>query len=151
MVDISAKTWNKAGVSVIKVHENDNANKICLLFLCVSDLNKRWGGTNIFDLIDKEIKRKYGVKKMNELQIRKYKIDKGRLIRGSKQSMYVNEVIVFPIKMQTRLSNPGTIKFRSDLGFNQINLILKRTVSSNTRIKNIFCRKNKATAQNLRK
>ena len=65
--------------------------------------------------------------------------------------MYVNEVIVFPIKMQTRLSNPGTIKFRSDLGFNQINLILKRTVSSNTRIKNIFCRKNKATAQNLRK
>ena len=88
---------------------------------------------------------------MNELQIRKYKIDQGRLIRGSKQSMYVIEVIVFPIKMQTRLSNPRAIKFRSDLGFNQINLILKRTVSSNTRIKNIFCRKNKTTAQNLRK
>ena len=88
---------------------------------------------------------------MNELQIRKYKIDKSRLIRGSKQSMYVIEVIVFPIKIQTRLSNPRTIKFRSDLGLNQINLILKRTVSSNTRIKNIFCRKNKATAQNLRK
>ena len=91
------------------------------------------------------------MKKMNELQIRKYKIDKSRLIRGSKQSMYVTEVIVFPIKMQTRLSNPRTIKFRSDLGLNQINLILKRTVSSNTHIKNIFCRKNKATAQNLRK
>ena len=42
MVDISAETWNKAGVSVIKVHENHNANRICLLFLCVSDLNNRW-------------------------------------------------------------------------------------------------------------
>ena len=27
MVDISAKTWNKAEVSVIKIHENDNVNK----------------------------------------------------------------------------------------------------------------------------
>ena len=59
---------------------------------------------------------------MNELtkqQIRKNKTDKARLIRGSKQSMYVNEVIVIPIIMQTRLSNK-TIKSRSDLGFNQI-------------------------------
>ena len=31
--------------------------------------------------------------------------------------------------MQTRLSNPKTIKFRSDLGFNQINLILKKEQS----------------------
>ena len=27
MVDISAKTWNKAEVSVIKIHENYNVNK----------------------------------------------------------------------------------------------------------------------------
>ena len=65
---------------------------------------------------------------MNELtkeQVRKYKIDKSRSIKGSEQSMYVHEVIVTPIIIQTRLSKPGTIKFRSDLGFNQINLILK--------------------------
>ena len=31
--------------------------------------------------------------------------------------------------MQTRLSKPETIKFRSDLGFNQINLILKKEQS----------------------
>ena len=31
--------------------------------------------------------------------------------------------------MQTRLSNPKTVKFRSDLGFNQINLILKKEQS----------------------
>ena len=66
---------------------------------------------------------------MNELakqKIRNNKIDKARLIRGSKQSMYVNEVIAIPNIMQTRLSNPKTIKFRSDLGVNQISLILKK-------------------------
>ena len=31
--------------------------------------------------------------------------------------------------MQSRLSDPKTIKFRSDLGFNQINLILKKEQS----------------------
>ena len=40
--------------------------------------------------------------------------------------MYVNEVIAIPIIMQTRLSKPETIKFRHDLGFNQINLILEK-------------------------
>ena len=75
------------------------------------------GGTNIYDLIDEEIKGKYKVEKMNEhtkQQIRKYRIDGSRLIRGSKQSMYVSEVIAIPIIMQTRLSKPETIKFRFD-------------------------------------
>ena len=56
MVDIRYETWNKPGV--LKVYENDNANKICLLLLCISDISKRLGRTNIYDLIDKEIKRK---------------------------------------------------------------------------------------------
>ena len=64
---------------------------------------------------------------MNELtkeQLRKYKIDKSRSIKGS-EVMYVHEVIATPIIIQIRLSKPETIKFRSDLGFSQINLILK--------------------------
>ena len=63
---------------------------------------------------------------LTKQQIRQYKIDRARLIRGSKQSMYVSDVIEIPIIMQTRLSKPKTIKFRFDLGFNQINLILKK-------------------------
>ena len=43
--------------------------------------------------------------------------------------MYANDVIAIPIIMQTRLSKPETVKFRSDLGFNQINLILKKEQS----------------------
>ena len=70
---------------------------------------------------------------MNDLtkqQIRKYKIDRARLIKGSKHSMYVHEDILIPIIMQSRLSDSKTIKFRSDLGFNQINLILKKEQSA---------------------
>ena len=35
MVDISAETWIKAKVSVIKIH--DNVNKKLLKLLCISD------------------------------------------------------------------------------------------------------------------
>ena len=65
MNDISTETWNNAGVSEIGIHENDYVNKTILLLLCISDISKRWGGTKFYDLIDKETKGKYGVKKMN--------------------------------------------------------------------------------------
>ena len=80
-------------------------------------------------MIDKKIKRKYEIKNTNDLtkqQIRKYKINRARLIKSSKHSMYVHEDILIPIIMQSRLSVSKTIKFRNDLGFNQINLILKK-------------------------
>ena len=66
--------------------------------------------------------------------------------------MYVSEVIAIPIIIQSTLSNPKAIKFRSNLGFSQINLILiKKTINSNTIIKSIFRRKNRATSQNFKK
>ena len=80
-------------------------------------------------MIDKKIKRKYEIKNMNDLtkqQTRKYKINRARLIKSSKHSMYVHEDILIPIIMQSRLSDSKAIKFRNDLGFNQINLILKK-------------------------
>ena len=91
MVDISAERWINAEVSVIKIH--DNVNKTLLKLLCISDIAKRWGDKNIYDLIDKEIKGKNEVENMNKLtklQIRKYKIDRTRLFKGSKHSMYVH-------------------------------------------------------------
>ena len=42
--------------------------------------------------------------------------------------MYVHEDIAITI-MQSRLSDPKAIKLRADLGFNQINLILKKEQS----------------------
>ena len=41
MVDISAKTWNKAEVSVIKIHKSDNVNKTLLKVLCIYDIAKK--------------------------------------------------------------------------------------------------------------
>ena len=49
------------------------------------------------------------LKKMNELtkqQIRRQKIDRSRLIKGSEKCMYNHEVIAINIVMQTRLSKP---------------------------------------------
>ena len=66
MVDISAEAWNKAEVTVINIHENDNVNKTLFKLLCISDVKKRWGGKNLYDLNDKEIKGKYKVKKIND-------------------------------------------------------------------------------------
>ena len=57
-----------------------------------------------------------------------------------------------PIVMQSRLSNPKIIKFRSDLGFNQINLILKKEQSVVILLFKAFsAKKNKAAAQSFRK
>ena len=129
MIKISAETCSNAGVSVLKIYENDDINKALLLLLCIPDISKRLGCAKIYDMIDKEIKGKYNVKKMNELtkeQTRKYTIGKSRLIEGSEQFMYAHEVIAISIIMQTRLSKPKTIKFRSDLGLDQINLTLKK-------------------------
>ena len=49
--------------------------------------------------------------------------------QGQWKIEYVYEVIAISIIMQTRLSKTETIKFRSDLEFNQINLILKKQQS----------------------
>ena len=43
--------------------------------------------------------------------------------------MYVHEDIAVTTIMQSRLSDPKTIKFKADLGFNQINLIPKKEQS----------------------
>ena len=82
-IKISAETWNNARVSVLKIHENDDVNKTLVLLLCVSDISKRLGYANIYGMIDKEIKGKCNVKKMNEItkktnqkiQTRQIKID----------------------------------------------------------------------------
>ena len=60
------------------MHEDDNVNKALLKLIFISDIAKRWGGKNIYDLIDKEIKGKYMVKNKSDFtkpQLRKYKID----------------------------------------------------------------------------
>ena len=70
-VDISPETWTKTEVAAIKIPENDDVNKMRKLFLHISDVSIRWGGKNLYSLIDKEIKGKYGVKKLSGLTKRR--------------------------------------------------------------------------------
>ena len=60
VVDISCERWNKAGVAVIKVHENYNVKKIVQKLLCISGGIKECGFKNLYDLVDTEIQGKYG-------------------------------------------------------------------------------------------
>ena len=75
---------------------------------------------------------------LTKQQIKKYKIDRSRLIKGSKHSMYVHEDIAITIIIQSRLSDLEAITFRSDLRFNQINLILKKEQTVLKSIKDAF-------------
>ena len=43
--------------------KNDDINKTVLSFRCIFEIGKRWGGKNINDRIDTEIKGKYNFKK----------------------------------------------------------------------------------------
>ena len=108
MVDINAKTWSNAGVSVINIHENDDANKTILRLLCISDMAKRWGGKNIYGLINKKLKKNtWKYKTENELtkpQIKKYKIDRARLFKNNKHSMCVHEDIAITIIIQSKIN-----------------------------------------------
>ena len=54
-IKISAETWRNAGVSVLKIHENDDVNKTLLLVLCISDISKRLGCTSICERNQREI------------------------------------------------------------------------------------------------
>ena len=67
MVDISAETWIKAEVTVTNIYENDNFIKTLFKLLCISDVKERWGGKNLYDLFDKEIKGEYEGKNMSDL------------------------------------------------------------------------------------
>ena len=52
---------------------------------------------------------------LTKQQIRKYKRDRGKLIKGSKHSMYGSQDILIPITMQLRLSDLRSITFRANL------------------------------------
>ena len=71
-------------------------------------------------------------------QIKKYKIDRAKLFKNDKHSMYVHEDIAITIIMQSRLSDLETIKFISDLRFNKIHLILKKEQAVLKSIKDAF-------------
>ena len=83
---------------------------------------------NIFDIVDKEIKRKFETNYPTEQQIRKYKRHGSELLKDEK-FMYAHEDIITPIIIHCRVSTPKTIKFRSKLGFNQYDITLTKEES----------------------
>ena len=93
-----------------------------------ASLTQRKDGT--VKILRKKLKKNMELKScLKKQQIRKCKIDRAKLIKGNKHSMYVHENILISIIMQSILSDLKTIKFEVDLGFNLINLTLKKEQS----------------------
>ena len=120
MVDISAKTFAKDCIHTITQLRK---SKEAFLWITIKDIGRKLDVKNIFDLVDKEIKGKFGSNYPAKQQIRKYRRHGSEFIEGIK-FIYADECIIVPIIMHSRLSIPKTIRFRSKLGFNQYDITL---------------------------
>ena len=125
MVDISAETFAKNSVYTIK---QSKKNKEPILWIRIKDIGKGLDIKNIFDLVDKEIKGKFGTNHTTKQQIRKYKRNGSELMKNEK-FMYAHECIVIPTIMNCRVATPKSIEFRSKLGFNQYYITLTKEQS----------------------
>ena len=123
MVEISAETWNDAGVGVIIINYKGQDKPV--LWLRIKDIGRELDVKNIFDLVDKEIKGKFETDYPTEPKIRKYKRHGSEFIEDTK-FMYAHECIIIPTIAHCRVSTPKSIEFRSKLGFNQHDIILTK-------------------------
>ena len=72
------------------------------------DMQKKLDVKKIHDLVDKEFKGKFKIKKLTDEQIKKYKRYESELINVEK-FVYAHEVIIIPVIMHCR--KPKSCKF----------------------------------------
>ena len=108
-----------------------------MLWLRNKDIGEELGLENIFELIDKEVKRRFETRNPANEQIRDYKRHGPELIDGEK-FVYTLEDIIMPIIMYCRLKTSKAIEFKTRLGFNQYDVIMKRKQSVLTIIMKVF-------------
>ena len=108
-----------------------------MLWLRNKDIGEELGLENIFELIDKEVKRRFETRNPANEQIRDYKRHGPELIDGEK-FVYTLEDIIMPIIMYCRLKTSKAIEFKTRLGFNQYDVIMKRKQSVLTIIIKVF-------------
>ena len=123
MLKISAETYAKNCIHNI-------IDKEKMLWLRKKDIGEKLGVENIYDLIDKEVEGRFENKNPTNEQIREYKRHVSELIDYEKL-MYTHEDIIMPIIMHCRVSKLEAIEFKTRLRFNQHDLIMTKTVSTN--------------------
>ena len=108
-----------------------------MLWLRNKDIGEKFGVENIYDLIDKEIKGRFETRNPTDEQIKKYKRHRSELINGEK-FICINENIIMPIIMHSRVSTPKAIECRSKLGFKQHDIVFNKEQSVIPKIMKIF-------------
>ena len=95
------------------------------MWLRSKDTGEKLGVENIYDLIDKEIKGKFGTNNPTEEQTKEDKRHGSELISDAK-FMYTHEDVITPIIMYCRVSTPKEIEFISRLRFDQYDIVLTK-------------------------
>ena len=145
MVDIRAETFAKNCIHTISQLKR---SKESILWLRIQDIGKELDVKNIFDLVDKEIRRKFETNYPTEQQIRKYKRHGSEFIKDVK-FMYAHECIIISITMHCRVATSKSIEFRSKLAFNQYDITLTKEQSVLKSIMDAFEGENMQTPCNV--
>ena len=102
------------------------------------DVQKRLDVENIYDLLRKETWRTYETDNLTKEQIRKYKRHEKELDNNSNSNFRcVRSDIILKIIMHCRKTQKA-VKFKTQLGFNLINLIMSEEESMTTIIMKPF-------------
>ena len=90
------------------IQEHNKKGKKPVLWIRIKDIGRELDVKNILDLVDKEIKGRFGTNYLTEQQIKKLKRHESEFIEGNKFK-YAHECIITPIIMHCRVSTPKTI------------------------------------------
>ena len=106
-VEIFAKNY----VHTIKLNKTDNKS---VLWIKMTDIQKKLDVKNIHDLVDKEVKSKFKTNNLTDERIKKCKIHGSELIDGE-TFIYAHEGVKIPVIMHFR--TPESSKLKQNLGF----------------------------------
>ena len=106
-VEIFAKNY----VHTIKLNKKDNKS---VLWIKMTDIQKKLDVKNIHDLVDKEVKSKFKTNNLTDERIKKCKIHGSELIDGE-TFIYAHEGVKIPVIMHFR--TPESSKLKQNLGF----------------------------------
>ena len=117
----------KTVLIIDKEHNRYNRHNIIdkekVLWLRNKVTGEKLGAANIYDLIDIEIKDRFGTKDPTNEQIREYKRHGPKLVDAEK-CMYTCEGIIMNTMMHCRVLTLKAIEFTSKLWINQHDIIL---------------------------
>ena len=132
IIDINGNTYAENCVHTVKVIRKEDKS---VSWIKMHDIQEKLGARNMSDLTIKAIKGIYKPNTPTKEQIEKYK-RLGKFFFDDLTEIYIHEDLALSIIMDCR--TPTAIKFRTELKFNQHDLIMTKEQSVLTKIMRVF-------------